>query len=145
MIDFGICSIKILITWYFFFKDCQTLLNRISERLTGLAMIHSENSNADNQLNLANLHNRYDNPELSFSQESRHTFEDDLAEVESMIEYFKKRRNKQGVCKEWFKRNNLFQSTCITFKRENILYPHSFCVSSMMSFILMHESGYIIY
>lgn len=83
-----------------FFKDCQTLLNRISERLTGLAMIHSENSNADNQLNLANLHNRYDNPDLSFSQESRHTFEDDLAEVESMIEYFKKRRNKPGVCKE---------------------------------------------
>lgn len=81
-------------------EDCQTLLNRISERLTGLAMIHSENSNADNQLNLANLHNRYDNPDLSFSQESRHTFEDDLAEVESMIEYFKKRRNKPGVCKE---------------------------------------------
>lgn len=127
----------------FFFKDCQTLLNGISEGLTRLAMIHSENSNADNQLNLANLHNRYDNPELSFSQESRHTFEDDLAKVEYIIEYFKKQKNKQGICKEWFIRNNLFQS--ITFKRENILYPHSFCVSSVMSFILMHESVYIIY
>lgn len=81
-------------------EDCQTLLNGISEGLTRLAMIHSENSNADNQLNLANLHNRYDNPELSFSQESGHTFEDDLAKVEYMIEYFKKQKNKQGICKE---------------------------------------------
>lgn len=75
-----------------FSKDCQTLLYRISDGLTGLAIIHSENSNADNQLNPANLHNGYDNPDLSFSQESRHTFEDDLAKVESMIEYFKKRK-----------------------------------------------------
>lgn len=134
-----------MITWYFFFKDCQTLLNRISDGLTGLAIIHSENSDADNLLNLANLHNGYDNPNFSFRQESRHTFEDDLAKVEYMIEYFKKQKNKQGICKEWFIRNNLFQS--ITFKRENILYPHilSFCVSSVMSFILMHESVYIIY
>lgn len=76
------------------------MLNRISDGLAGLAIIHSENSSADNQLNLANLHNGYDNPDLSFSQESRHTFEDDLAKVESMIEYFKKRKNKQGICKE---------------------------------------------
>lgn len=134
-----------MITWYFFFKDCQTLLNSISDELTGLAIILSENGNEDNQLDLANLHNGYDNPYFSFSQESRQTYEDDLAEVKSTIEYFNTRRNKQGVCKEWFKCNNLFQSK--TFKRENILYPHflSFCVSSVMSFILMHESVYIIY
>lgn len=134
-----------MITRYLFFKDCQTLLNRISDGLTRLTIIHSENSNADNQLNLANLHNGYDNPNFSFSQESRHTYEDDLAKVEYMIKYFKKQKNKQGICKEWFKRNNLFQS--ITFKCENILFPHllSFCVSSVISFILMHGSVYIIY
>lgn len=76
----------------FFSKDCHTLLNRISDGLAGLAIIHSENSNADNQLNLANLHNGYDNPGLSFSQESRHTFEDDPAKLESLIEYFKKQK-----------------------------------------------------
>lgn len=81
-------------------EDCQTLLNRISDGLTRLTIIHSENSNADNQLNLANLHNGYDNPNFSFRQESRHTFEDDLAKVEYMIEYFKKQKNKQGICKE---------------------------------------------
>lgn len=82
------------------FEDCQTLLNGISDGLTGLAMILSENSDADNQLNLANLHNGYDKPDFSFSQESRHTVEDDLAEVESLIEYFKKPKNKPGICKE---------------------------------------------
>lgn len=76
------------------------MLNRISDGLAGLAIIHSENSNADNQLNLANLHNGYDNPELSFSQESRHTFEDDLAKVESLFKYFKKQKNKQRIWKE---------------------------------------------
>lgn len=99
-----------MITRYFFFKDCQTLLNRISDGLIGLAIIHSENGNADNQLNLTNLHNGYDNPNFAFSQESRHTYEDDLVKVEYMIEYFKKQKNKQGICKEWFKRNDLFQS-----------------------------------
>lgn len=76
------------------------MLNRISDGLTGLAIIHSENGNADNQLNLTNLHYGYDNPNFSFSQESRHTYEDDLAKVEYMIEYFKKQKNKQGICKE---------------------------------------------
>lgn len=76
------------------------MLNRISDGLTGLAMILSENSDANNQLNLANLHNGYDKPDFSFSQESRHTVEDDLAEVESLNEYFKKPKNKPGICKE---------------------------------------------
>lgn len=82
------------------FEDCQILLNSISDELTGLAIILSENGNEDNQLDLANLHNGYDNPDFSFSQESRQTYEDDLAEVKSTIEYFNTRRNKQGVCKE---------------------------------------------
>lgn len=63
-----------------------------SDGLTGLAIIHSENSKADSQLKLTNLHvhNGYDNPELSISQESTHTLENYLAEVESLIEYLKK-------------------------------------------------------
>lgn len=105
---------------YFFSKDCQTLLNRISDGLTGLAIIHSENSSADNQLNLANLHNGYDNPGLSFSQESRHTFEDDLAQVESLIEYFKKQKNKPRICKEWLKCNNEFHSKNVQMGEEFI-------------------------
>lgn len=82
------------------FEDCQILINSISDGLTGLAIILSEKGNEDNQLDLANLHNGYDNPDFSFSQESRQTYEDDLAEVKSTIEYFNTRRNKQGVCKE---------------------------------------------
>lgn len=58
--------------------------------MTGLAIIHSENSYADNQLKLANLHNGYNKPELYFLKESRHTFEDNLAKVKSLVEYFKK-------------------------------------------------------
>lgn len=50
--------------------DCLSLPNLISDGLTGLEIIHSENSKEDNQLKLTNLHNGYDNPELSFSQES---------------------------------------------------------------------------
>lgn len=76
------------------------MINSISDGLTGLAIILSEKGNEDNQLDLANLHNGYDNPDFSFSQESRQTYEDDLAEVKSTIEYFNTRRNKQGLCKE---------------------------------------------
>lgn len=71
------------------FEDCQILLDRIADELTGLAIINSKSSNADNLFNIPNLHHGYDNLESVFSQESLRTLQNDLAQVESYIEYFK--------------------------------------------------------
>lgn len=82
------------------FKDCQSLLSLLSDGLERLAKIHSESSSADNKPNLKNLHHDYYDRELSFSQESREILKKDLAQLENLIAYFKKSKNKQGICKE---------------------------------------------
>lgn len=84
----------------FFLKDCQTLLSLLSDGFERLALISSENSSAENQPNLINLHHEYYSPELSISQESTQILEKDLAQVESLIDYFEKSKNKQRICKE---------------------------------------------
>lgn len=73
--------------------DCQTLLSLLSDGFERLAVISSGNSSADNQPNLKNLHHEYYDPELKISQESTQILEKDLAQVESLIEYFKNSKN----------------------------------------------------
>lgn len=81
-------------------QDCQTLLSLLSDELGRLAEIHSENSSASSQQSRINLHHDYYDPQLSFSQESSEMLKKDLAELEILIAYFQKSRNKQGICKE---------------------------------------------
>ncbi|XP_052691128.1 uncharacterized protein LOC128168997 isoform X2 [Crassostrea angulata] len=81
-------------------QDCQTLLSLLSDGFERLAVISSENCSAENQPNLINLHHEYYSPDLSISQESTQILVKDLAQVESLIDYFEKSKNKQGICKE---------------------------------------------
>lgn len=83
-------------------KDCQTLLSLLSDGFERLALISSENSSAENQPNLINLHHEYYSPELSISQESTQILEKDLAQCR-IFDYFEKSKNKQRtvcICKE---------------------------------------------
>lgn len=71
------------------------MLSLLSDGFERLAMISSENSRAENQYNLNNLHLNYYDPNLRVSRELTKKLEKDLAQVKSLNEYFKNPRDKQ--------------------------------------------------
>lgn len=136
-------SFKIMII--FFFKDCQILLDRIADELTGLAIINSKSSNADNLFNIPNLHHGYDNLESVFSQESLRTLQNDLAQVESYIEYFKnhKKNKPEEDSKQVFlifSSPELKGAFLITFCQSLYLSVLSFC---LFTFLFLHFRPYL--